>query len=118
MAEILERLAVLQTRFGQNVLHDEREWTLPLGQTDLAGLPDFVIEGAAQAAGERGIQGHVITLSRSLIEPFLTFSKRRDLRQSAHAAWIARGAHAGRMTTGAHPRNPGPAGGARAAAGL
>jgi peptidyl-dipeptidase Dcp len=95
MAEILERLAVLQTKFGQNVLHDEREWTLPLSQTDLEGLPGFVIEGAVQAAAERGMQGYVITLSRSIIEPFLTFSKRRDLRQLAHAAWIARGAHAG-----------------------
>jgi peptidyl-dipeptidase Dcp len=95
MAEISERLAVLHTQFGQNVLYDEREWTLSLGSADLAGLPDFVIEGAAQAAQERGLPGHAITLSRSLIEPFLTFSARRDLRRAAHAAWTARGAHAG-----------------------
>jgi len=95
MAEISERLAVLHTQFGQNVLHDERDWLLPLTATDLDGLPAFVIEGAAQAAAERNMPGYAITLSRSLIEPFLTFSKRRDLRQTAHAAWIARGAHAG-----------------------
>jgi peptidyl-dipeptidase Dcp len=95
MTEISERLAVLQTAFGQNVLHDEREWVLKLEEGDLAGLPGFVIEGARQAAAERGLPGYAMTLSRSLIEPFLTFSARRDLRRIAHAAWIARGAHAG-----------------------
>jgi peptidyl-dipeptidase Dcp len=95
MAEISERLAVLHTAFGQNVLHDEKAWVLPLGEGDLAGLPDFVLAGARQAAAERGLSGHAITLSRSLIEPFLTFSARRDLRQAAYQAWIARGTHAG-----------------------
>ncbi len=95
MAEISTRLATLHTQFGQNVLHDEREWFLPLGPADLAGLPDFVRASAADAAVERGLTGHVVTLSRSLIEPFLTFSSRRELRQAAHAAWIARGEHPG-----------------------
>ena len=95
MAAINERLAVLHTAFGQNVLHDERDWHLPLAEADLAGLPDFVRDGAAEAARERGIPGYAITLSRSLIEPFLTFSARRDLRQVAHAAWAARGTHPG-----------------------
>jgi peptidyl-dipeptidase Dcp len=95
MTEISARLAVLHTAFGQNVLHDEKSWHLPLAEADLAGLPDFVVAGAAQAAAERGMAGHAITLSRSLIEPFLTFSARRDLRQVAYAAWIARGTHPG-----------------------
>ncbi len=95
MAEISERLAVLHTAFGQNVLHDEKAWHLPLAETDLAGLPAFVREAARQAAVERGLDGHAVTLSRSLIEPFLTFSSRRDLRQVAYEAWIARGAHPG-----------------------
>lgn len=95
MAEISTRLATLHTRFGQNVLHDEREWFLALGPADLGGLPEFVIAGAADAAAERGMPGHVVTLSRSLIEPFLTFSSRRELRQAAHAAWVSRGQHPG-----------------------
>jgi peptidyl-dipeptidase Dcp len=95
MTEISERLAVLHTAFGQNVLHDEKDWVLPLGEGDLDGLPDFVLAGAAQAAAERGLSGHAITLSRSLIEPFLTFSSRRDLRQTAYQAWVARGTHDG-----------------------
>ena len=95
MTEISERLAVLHTAFGQNVLHDEKDWVLPLAAGDLDGLPDFVLAGAAQAAAERGLDGHAITLSRSLIEPFLTFSARRDLRQVAYQAWTARGTHEG-----------------------
>ncbi len=95
MTEISERLAVLHTQFGQNVLHDEKAWHLALAEADLDGLPEFVRAGARQAAAERGMPGCAVTLSRSLIEPFLTFSDRRDLRQAAHEAWIARGAHAG-----------------------
>jgi len=95
MSAISERLATLHTQFGQNVVHDEKEWHLPLAENDLAGLPEFVREGASQAAAERGLQGYAITLARSSIEPFLTFSTRRDLRRVAHLAWTSRGEHAG-----------------------
>ena len=97
LAEIAERLAVLGTRFSQNVLADEQAWTLVLdGEDDLAGLPDFLRAAARGTAEERGLPGrHVITLSRSSVEPFLQFSARRDLREKAFAAWIARGANGG-----------------------
>jgi peptidyl-dipeptidase Dcp len=101
MAEINGRLATLHTDFGQNVLHDERDWTMALAEPDLVGLPGFVVEGARQAAAERGLDGHVVTLSRSLIEPFLAFSPRRDLRQAAWRAWVSRGMH-----PGAHDNRP------------
>ena len=92
VAEIAARMAELGTRFGQNLLADESRFTLPLdGEEDLAGLPPFLREAAAEAALERGAEGHVITLSRSLIEPFLVFSTRRDLRERAYEAWIGRG---------------------------
>ena len=94
---INQRLAVLSTEFSQNVLADESNWELVLdSEDDLAGLPGFVVDGAAGAAVERGHEGkHAITLSRSLIEPFLTFSTRRDLREEAFGAWIARGENYG-----------------------
>jgi peptidyl-dipeptidase Dcp len=101
LTEISQRLATLHTQFGQNVLHDEKAWQLPLAESDFAGLPESVRAGARQAAAERGMDGAVLTLSRSLIEPFLTFSERRDLRQAAYAAWIARGAQ-----DGAHDNRP------------
>lgn len=97
MAEITQELAVLGTRFSQNVLSDEADYKLVLdGEEDLAGLPSFLRQAAAEAAGERGHPGkHVITLSRSLIEPFLQFSTRRDLREAAFKAWTSRGENPG-----------------------
>ena len=95
MLAIKERLAVLSTDFSQNVLADEREWFLPLDAAGLQGLPDFVIATAASAAAERGRAGHVLTLSRSLIVPFLQFSPRRDLREAAYLAWVRRGENDG-----------------------
>jgi peptidyl-dipeptidase Dcp len=97
LAEITERLASLGTQFGQNVLSDEKSFTLVLdGEDDLAGLPEFVRAAAARAAEDRGLKGkHVITLSRSSIEPFLQFSKRRDLRERAFLAWVRRGENDG-----------------------
>ncbi len=93
LAAITERLASLGTAFSQNVLADEQSYTMELnGEADLAGLPDFVREAAAAAAEERGLTGkRVITLSRSSVEPFLQFSSRRDLREKAFRAWVARG---------------------------
>jgi peptidyl-dipeptidase Dcp len=93
LAAITERLATLGTRFSQNVLSDERDYTLVLEtEEDLAGLPTFVRAAAARAAADRGLEGqYVITLARSSIDPFLQFSARRDLRERAYQAWISRG---------------------------
>jgi peptidyl-dipeptidase Dcp len=95
LKEIVQRLASLGTAFGQNVLADEKAWTLPLGPDDLEGLPADLVAAAAEAAGERGLGGHAVTLSRSLIAPFLQFSPRRDLRERAFRAWVARGENGG-----------------------
>jgi peptidyl-dipeptidase Dcp len=97
LAQIVERLAELTTQFQQNVLADEAEYRLLLqDDDDYAGLPTFVREAAHGAARERGLDGvGVITLNRSLIVPFLTFSDRRDLREQAFRAWIGRGERGG-----------------------
>ncbi|KPF45024.1 M3 family metallopeptidase [Rhizobium sp. AAP43] len=97
LAEINERLASLGANFGQNVLADETSWILPLsGEDDLAGIPLFLREAMASAAAAHGGgHGHVVTLSRSIIEPFLTFSERRDLREEAFKAWTSRGLNGG-----------------------
>ncbi|HEX6361319.1 MAG TPA: M3 family metallopeptidase [Albitalea sp.] len=96
-AQVMERLAELTTRFTQNVLADEASDYLVLRTEDeLAGLPDFVRAAARQAAADRGIDGAwVVTLSRSHVVPFLTFSDRRDLRERAWRAWTTRGEHEG-----------------------
>ncbi|MFG6559881.1 M3 family metallopeptidase [Sulfitobacter sp. 1A15299] len=95
MKAIKARLAVLGTQFTQNLLADERAWFMELSEDDLTGLPDFVVESARAAGEEKGADGPVITLSRSLIVPFLQFSDRRDLREKAFRAWEARGANGG-----------------------
>ncbi len=95
-AQVMQELARLMTRFAQNVLHDESHWQLPLqGEADLAGLPDIVRANVRQAAADRGLPGHVLTLSRPLILSFLTFSTRRDLREQVWRAWAGRGEQAG-----------------------
>lgn len=95
--ELMQKLAGLTTSFAQNVLHDEASFVLPLpDEAALAGLPEFVRAAARQAATERAQPaGAVITLSRSLIVPFLTFSERRDLRELAWRAWVGRGEQPG-----------------------
>ena len=102
-AQVMSSLAELTTRFGQNVLADETAYQLVLQtEADRAGLPGFVLDAARQAAAERGLAGaHLITLARSHIVPFLTFSERRDLREQAWRAWTARGEH-----DGAHDNRP------------
>src|SRR5690349_7511245 len=93
LAEIGERLAALGTKFSQRVLADEQGWTLPLeAEDDLAGLPEHLRAAARAAAQERSLASPaVVTLSRSSVEPFLAFSRRRDLREKAFRAWVARG---------------------------
>ena len=95
MKEIKGRLAELGTSFTQNLLADERDWYMELAESDLSGLPDFVVDTARAAGQEKGVDGPVVTLSRSLIVPFLQFSTRRDLRKVAYKAWTARGANGG-----------------------
>ena len=91
-AKINEELASLGTQFGQNVLADESGWELVLGLDDLAGLPAFLRDSMAAAAKDRGYDGmYLATLSRSIAEPFLAFSERRDLREKVHKAFVARG---------------------------
>jgi peptidyl-dipeptidase Dcp len=97
LAAINEKLAGLGAQFGQNVLGDEKDWSLALTEeAELDGLPTFLRDAMAAAAKERGKPGgYLVTLSRSIIEPFLTFSARRDLREEAFRAWVARGANGG-----------------------
>ena len=110
-AQVMERLAELTTRFAQNVLHDEA--TVPAGAAAARPTwPDCRGSCATRRARrpvERGLaDGHVITLSRSLIVPFLTFSERRDLREQAWRAWVGarRACRRARQPAGGarHPR--------------
>ncbi len=101
-AALMQSLAEAQTRFAQNVLRAEADWHLPLPDAAaMAGLPPFVRAAARQAATERGLPGAVVTLARSLVVPFLTFSERADLRERVWRAWVGRGEQ-----DGAHDNRP------------
>src|ERR1700694_2011730 len=92
MAEINERLAHLGTAFSHHLLGDEQDWFMELGEADCDGLSDSFVAAAKAAAQERGMGGKaIVTLSRSSVEPFLKSSTRRDLREKAFKAFVARG---------------------------
>jgi peptidyl-dipeptidase Dcp len=95
LVEIKARLATLRTEFMQNVMKDETDYELIVTLHDLDGCPESLIEAAKQAAVERNKgendDEYVITLSRSLVEPFLVSCNNRDLRKQAWEAWTQRG---------------------------
>ncbi len=103
LAEINQRLASLYTAFSQNILADEEGLALVLDhEADLAGLPPEMVEAARSAAAERGLAGKwAIPNTRSAMDPFLTYSTRRDLRERALKLWSSRGDNAGE-----HDNNP------------
>lgn len=95
MKEIKGRLATLGTTFGQNLLADERDWQRALSEAELEGMPQFVVDAVRAAGEERGADGPLLTLSRSVIVPFLQFCPNRSLREEAWRAWVARGENGG-----------------------
>ena len=92
-AEVRSQLAGLYTQFSQNEQADREAWTLALSEEDLADLPDFIVSAAAGAAADRGLDGHVVTLARSSVEPFLQTSPNREQRETAWLAWNSRGSN-------------------------
>ena len=102
LSEINQALAGLYTRFSQNVLADETDQFMVLRDTaELAGLPQSLRDAAAAAATAKGQPGAwVISNTRSSIDPFLTYSTRRDLRERAWKMFVNRG-----DTPGEHDNN-------------
>lgn len=93
LSEINQLLAGLYTKFSQNLLADEsNQYLLLENESDLAGLPSSSVDGAANAANSKNLTGKwIISNTRSSIEPFLTYSTRRDLREKAWKMFINRG---------------------------
>jgi peptidyl-dipeptidase Dcp len=91
-AEINARLAELQTKFANNVLADEEGHVLYLEADQLGGLSESFVQAAAAAAAERDRPGsYAITNTRSSVDPFLTFSDQRGLREQVWRTYYARG---------------------------
>jgi len=94
-AAIVERLAVLGTSFGQNVLADEQSTVFALTEAEVAGLPDSARAAAAQLARDRNLNApYAVTTSRSSVEPVLHFAEDRATREKVWRAFVSR-AHNG-----------------------
>ncbi|MFN2301831.1 MAG: M3 family metallopeptidase [Gammaproteobacteria bacterium] len=91
-AAINQRLAELHTRFGNNVLADEEGYVTCISEAQLGGLPESVVRGAEAAGRERCADGeYAITNTRSSMDPFLTYSDERDLRERVWRSYYSRG---------------------------
>ena len=97
LSQINQKLAGLYTSFSQNVLAEEDGQVIVLKSEDeLAGLPQSVRDAAAAAAVTKKQPGAwIINNTRSSIDPFLTYSDRRDLREKAWRMFINRGDNGG-----------------------
>jgi peptidyl-dipeptidase Dcp len=101
-AEINKRLAELHTQFANNVLADEEGYVTYLTEDQLGGLPESFVRAAAAAAAERGREGeYAITNTRSSMDPFLTFSADRDLREKVWQTYYSRGDNGGEFDNNA-----------------
>lgn len=81
-SKIQEELSLASLKFGKNALAATNAFTLHItDSTDLTGLPDFVKEGAAFEAKNKGLQGWVFTLQQPSYGPFMQFSEKRELRE-------------------------------------
>lgn len=91
--KINEELSVLGVKFGENILKETNAVGLVIdNKDDLIGLPESVIQGAAETAQSKGLEGKwAFTLQRASWTPFLQYSPKRELREKLFKAYISRG---------------------------
>lgn len=93
LRKINEELAMLNLKFGENVLAETNNFKLIIdNEADLAGLPESVKQAAADAAKADSLEGKwLFTTQKPSMLPFLTYADNRELRQKLHTAYIMRG---------------------------
>ncbi len=93
LRELNQKLSELTIQFGENVLAENNNWEMVLEKKeDLVGLPQNVIDAAAETAKKRGHEGKwVFTTHRPSKNPFLIYSTNRDLRERIYQGYINRG---------------------------
>src|SRR5688572_1498398 len=97
LSAINQELAKLFTTFGQNLLSEENDqWVVLKDEADLAGLSQSLKDSAAAAAATKKVSGAagIIINTRSSVDPFLTYSERRDLREKVWKMFVNRGDNA------------------------
>ncbi|WP_432271473.1 M3 family metallopeptidase [Autumnicola tepida] len=91
-ADINRELSQLYTKFSNNVLAEEENYVVYLDKSQLGGLPESYIKSAATAAADRGHDGeYAVTNTRSSMDPFLTYSNERELREKVWRNYYSRG---------------------------
>lgn len=87
LRQLTEEAGMLSLQFSQNLLKENKAYTLHLtDEADLDGLPETAREAAAQAAREQEKEGWVFTLDQPSYGPFMTYSTRRELRRQMYMA--------------------------------
>ena len=86
-----EELSLATLQFSKNVLASTNAYTLHItDSTDLAGLPQYVVDMAAMYAKEKGLDGWVVTLDYPSFGPFMKYSENRELRKDVYMAYLTR----------------------------
>ena len=90
-SEISEKLSLLTLQFQKNQLSSTNNFQMVLtDEADLAGLPGYIRDMAAQAAKDKGVEGWLFDLSAPSYGGFIKFSDRRDLREKMYRAYNRR----------------------------
>ena len=86
--EVNGQIALLETKFGNNVLKATNDYSLTLTADQLSGLTEGQIAAAKEASEKEG--EYVITLHNPSLMPFLTNSTDRVLREQIWRAYSSR----------------------------
>lgn len=87
LRKLTEEAGMLTLQFSQNLLKENKAYTLHItDKDDLAGLPETAIEAAAQTAKEREMDGWVFTLDYPSYSPFMSYATNRELRRQMYMA--------------------------------
>lgn len=87
LRKLTEEASVLSLKFSQNLLKENKAFTLHItDKAQLDGLPETAVDAAAQAAKDHDLEGWVFTLDYPSYSPFMTYSTQRDLRKQLYMA--------------------------------
>ncbi len=93
LRKVNKKLAVLYPKFGSILMNEINNYYMLIeDEADLSGLPQSVINGAAEVATTKGHEGAwAFTLDKPSWIPFLQYSDNRELRKELYTAWMNRG---------------------------
>ena len=83
-------LTTLNIRFGNNLLAENANFEMLLGESQVSELPEGVRNQAKEAAAAAGKSGYLFTLDKPSMIPFLTYSSDRDLRRQIYNGYLMR----------------------------